>query len=232
MDVYTDPCTKAIETADKAGLVLAVDFGRRYNDQFRKMARDIRNGAIGEIVVADLRVKWFRTQGYYEGGYPPGWRKSRRTEGGSASNQGVHGIDLFMWLIGKIKDVYGVKRTLNHDMETEDATAAILTLEDGGIASIVTTTCAENPSGDTIEINGTKGTISWSKEAQPYESKEEYTSKSTGEIGNNIIEDMILAINKGIAPNVDGYEGRRSVELNEAIYKSSETGKVIPLKYQ
>ena len=232
MDVYTDPCTKAIETADKAGLVLAVDFGRRYNDQFRKMARDIRNGAIGDIVVADLRVKWFRTQGYYEGGYPPGWRKSRRTEGGSASNQGVHGIDLFMWLIGKIKDVYGVKRTLNHDMETEDATAAILTLEDGGIASIVTTTCAENPSGDTIEINGTKGTISWSKEAQPYESKEEYTSKSTGEIGNNIIEDMILAINKGIAPNVDGYEGRRSVELIEAIYKSSETGKVIPLKYQ
>jgi predicted dehydrogenase len=232
MDVYTEPCTKAIEAADKAGLVLAVDFGRRYNAQFRKMARDIRNGAIGKILVADLRIKWFRTQDYYEGGYPPGWRKSTRTEGGSASNQGVHGIDLFMWLIGKIKDVYGVKRTLNHDMETEDASAAILTLEDGGIGTIVTTTCAEPPSGDVIEINGTKGTISWGKEAQPYESKEEYEGEPTGEIGNNIIEDMILAINKGIPPNVDGREGRKSVELIEAIYKSSETGKLIPLKYQ
>ena len=93
---------------------------------------------------------------------------------------------------------------------------------------------AQNVTGSRhlIEINGTKGTISWSKEAQAYESKEEYTSESTGEIGNNIIEDMLLAINKGITPNVDGYEGRRSVELIEAIYKSSETGKVISLKYQ
>ncbi len=232
MDVYTEPCTKAIETADKKGLVLAVDFGRRYNAQFRKMARDIRNGAIGRIMMADLRIKWFRTQDYYDGGYPPGWRKSTRTEGGSASNQGVHGIDLFMWLIGKIKDVYGVKRTLNHDMETEDATAAILTLEEGGIGTIVTTTCADPPSGDTIEINGTKGSISWGKEAQPYESKEEYAGEPAGEIGNNIIEDMLLAINEGIPPNVDGREGRRSVELIEAIYRSSETGKLIPLKYQ
>ncbi len=232
MDVYTEPCTKAIEAAEKAGLVLAVDFGRRYGDQNRRIVRDIRNGAIGRIMVADLRIKWFRTQGYYDGGYPPGWRKSRRTEGGSASNQGVHSIDLFMWMIGKIKDVYGVRRTLNHDMETEDATASIMNLEDGGIASIVTTTCAEPPSGDTIEINGTKGTISLGKAAQPYESKEEYTPESTGEVGNNIIEDMILAINKGVKPNVDGYEGRKSVELVEAIYTSSETGKVIPLKYQ
>ena len=232
MDIRVDDCNVAIDTADKTGLVLAVDFGRRYDEQFRRMARDIRNGKIGRILVADLRIKWFRTQEYYEGGYPPGWRKSTRTEGGSASNQGVHGIDLFMWLIGKIRDVYGKKLTLNHNMETEDATASILTLEDGGIGTIVSTTCATPPSGDMIEINGDKGTIYWNAKAQPYESKEEEKEVSTGGIGNNIIEDMILAINKGIPPSVDGREGRKSVELIEAIYKSSETGKVIPLKYQ
>lgn len=232
MDVYVDACNKAIDAADKNGLVLAVDFGRRYNDRFRRMANDIRQGAIGRILVADLRMKWYRTQSYYEGGYPPGWRKFVATEGGSASNQGVHGIDLFMWLIGKIKDVYGVKRTLNHDIETEDATAAILTLEDGGIGTIVTTTCANPPSGDAIEINGTEGSITWGKEAQPYESKEEYGAGVAGEIGSNVIEDMILAITKGIPPNVDGREGRKSVELIEAIYRSSDTGKLITLQYQ
>ena len=67
MDVHTESCTKTIEAAEKAGLILAVDFGRRYNEEFRKMARDIRNGAIGRIMVADLRIKWFRTQEYYEG---------------------------------------------------------------------------------------------------------------------------------------------------------------------
>ena len=232
MDVYTEPCTKAIEAAEKNGLVLAVDFGRRFSDENRTIARDIKNGAVGRIMMADLRIRWFRTQGYYDGGYPLGWRKSRRTEGGSASNQGVHSIDLFMWLIGKIKDVYGLRRTLNHEMETEDATAAVMNLEDGGIASIVTTTCADPPSGDVIEIYGTKGVITLGKEAQPYESKEEYAAESTGEIGNSIIEDMILAIEKGIKPNVDGYEGRKSVELIEGIYTSSDTGKAVTLKYQ
>ena len=43
---------------------------------------------------------------------------------------------------------------------------------------------------------------------------------------------MLLAISKGIPPNVDGREGRKSVELVEAIYRSSKTGKLIPLKYQ
>ena len=43
---------------------------------------------------------------------------------------------------------------------------------------------------------------------------------------------MILAVNKGIKPNVDGREGRKSVELIEAIYTSSDTGKVVALKYQ
>ena len=232
MDVYTEPCTKAIEAAEKNGLVLAVDFGRRFSDENRTIARDIKNGAVGRIMMADLRIRWFRTQGYYDGGYPLGWRKSRRTEGGSASNQGVHSIDLFMWLIGKIKDVYGLRRTLNHEMETEDATAAVMNLEDGGIASIVTTTCADPPSGDVIEIYGTEGVITLGKEAQPYESKEEYKTESTGEIGNSIIEDMILAIEKGIKPNVDGYEGRKSVELIEGIYTSSDTGKAVTLKYQ
>ena len=43
---------------------------------------------------------------------------------------------------------------------------------------------------------------------------------------------VLLAINEGIPPNVDGREGRKSVELVEAIYRSSETGKLVPLKYQ
>ena len=40
---------------------------------------------------------------------------------------------------------------------------------------------------------------------------------------------VVQAIGKGTAPAVDGPEGRRSVEIILAIYKSAETGKAVKL---
>ena len=45
----------------------------------------------------------------------------------------------------------------------------------------------------------------------------------------NIIEDMVSAINNGTPVAVDGHEGRRSVELFNAIYESSRTAKPVKL---
>jgi predicted dehydrogenase len=39
-----------------------------------------------------------------------------------------------------------------------------------------------------------------------------------------ILEDFLRAIETGERPRCDGYEGRRSVELVQAIYQSSRTG--------
>jgi len=45
----------------------------------------------------------------------------------------------------------------------------------------------------------------------------------------NVIEDAIQVINEGAAPAVDGYEGRKSVELNLAIYESARRGTEVKL---
>ena len=44
--------------------------------------------------------------------------------------------------------------------------------------------------------------------------------------------DLLDAVKKNRTPSVDGHEGRRSVEIILAIYKSAETGKAVqmPLK--
>ena len=42
-------------------------------------------------------------------------------------------------------------------------------------------------------------------------------------------QNVVQAIKKGTAPSVDGPEGRRSVEIILAIYKSAETGKAVKL---
>ena len=48
-------------------------------------------------------------------------------------------------------------------------------------------------------------------------------------ISKNTIEDAIQVINNGKQAAVDGYEGKRSIELNMAIYESSRTGKAVQL---
>ena len=45
-------------------------------------------------------------------------------------------------------------------------------------------------------------------------------------------EDFVAAINEGRDPQIDGYEGRKSVELILAIYQSSWEGKRIDLPLQ
>jgi len=43
------------------------------------------------------------------------------------------------------------------------------------------------------------------------------------------IEDMIRAINNDVAPRITGEEARKSVEIIQAIYKSSRTGEEVTL---
>ena len=42
-------------------------------------------------------------------------------------------------------------------------------------------------------------------------------------------KDVIKAIKTGKKPAIDGYEGRRSVEIILAVYKAAETGKAVAL---
>jgi UDP-N-acetyl-2-amino-2-deoxyglucuronate dehydrogenase len=45
----------------------------------------------------------------------------------------------------------------------------------------------------------------------------------------DIAEDMVSAITNGTSPVVSGEEGKKSVEIFNAVYKSSETGQPVGL---
>ncbi|RJS87729.1 gfo/Idh/MocA family oxidoreductase [Candidatus Bathyarchaeota archaeon] len=235
MDISLEKCDGAIEAARDAGVILAVDFQMRYDETARKMKLALDNGRLGRLILGDLRMKWYRSQEYYEGGYPHGWRKRRETEGGSAANQGVHFIDLLQWFMGPVKTVYGRSGTFAHNIETEDLSMALITFENDAWGSIVTTTASYPRLGSSIEITGDNGSIVWKDgkiilyelKDNPEPSLDEF--KLNPERPRNIIEDMVSAIKKGSKVMVDGVEGRKSVAIINAIYKSSKTGKVIEL---
>jgi len=234
MDILVEKCDELIETAKKAGVILAVDFGERYLDANKRVHKAIQTGVMGKMFLADLRMKWYRAQDYYDGGFPAGWRSKRRYEGGSAANQGVHFIDLIQWFMGPVKTVIGKSATLNHQIETEDLSVAILEFANGAYGVLQTTTCNTPDLGSAMEFSGSNGTLSWKnsqielyKLADKPDAKLEDIDVESGPA--SIIEDMVSAVTKGTSVAVDGYEGRKSVVIFNAIYESSKTGKPIQL---
>jgi predicted dehydrogenase len=235
MDIDLDKCDRLIEAAKRANLVLAVDFIRRYRKTDHQVRQAVADGLIGNIILGDLRMKWYRSQSYYDGGWPPGWRSRSSTEGGSAANQGVHSIDQLQWFMGDVKTVQGRCGTFNHEIETEDCSVGILTFESGAFGMIQTTTCSYPSLGTTLQINGSKGTITMDKSGAielMIEGQEEATIDQVEietDFPENIIEDMVGAIIDGQPIMVSGEEGRKSVAIFTSIYESSRTGSIVQL---
>ena len=233
MDIDLDKCDRLIEAAKRANLVLAVDFIRRYRKIDHQVRKAVVDGLIGNVILGDLRMKWYRSQSYYDGGWPVGWRSRSSTEGGSAANQGVHSIDQLQWFMGDVKTVQGRCGTFNHEIETEDCSVGILTFASGAFGMIQTTTCSYPSLGTTLQINGSKGTITMDKSGAVglvIEGQEGATIDQVEietDFPDNIIEDVVGAIINGQPIMVSGEEGRKSVAIFTAIYESSRTGRIV-----
>src|SRR5579884_3568945 len=86
---------RILTIAEDAGIQVGVVSQHRFDDavQFVKSALD--NGRLGKILQADAYVKWYRSDEYYSRPFKGTWA----TEGGGAlMNQGIHQVDLLLWL--------------------------------------------------------------------------------------------------------------------------------------
>jgi len=232
LDVTVEKIDRLIAECASRKLKLVADFDLRNTENYQTIYHAVKNGVLGRIILAEARMKWFRSQGYYdENG---GWRGTWALDGGgSSSNQGIHLLDQLCWIIGDIKSVYAELGVFNHKIEGEDMGLAILNFANGARGTIVGTTTF--PSGPVwgIEIHGDKGAVTtaihgggvqwyWHKdcEVDPETLKVQSPVKSA-------TDDMIQAIKNNRTPYISGEEGRKSIVLLEALKKSSDTGQVV-----
>ena len=167
-------------------------------------------------------------------------------------NQAIHSVDLLLWLMGPVQCVSAMTALRAHErIEVEDAATAILEFKSGALGTIEATTAAYPGSLKRIEIAGSLGSATLEEEAikqwsfsKPLKSDakilEQMTTNMTGggaadpsAIGHKAHRDLFVnflqGIKKGLPCTIDGLEGRRSVELITAIYKSAKRGTRIRL---
>ncbi|MDR1053906.1 MAG: Gfo/Idh/MocA family oxidoreductase [Planctomycetaceae bacterium] len=247
LEVTLERCDKIIAACEKNKVKLATVFHSRFHDSSQKIKTAIESGRFGRLTLCDAIVKWYRTQQYYDSGK---WRGTWKLDGGGAlMNQAIHTIDLLAWLAGDVEEVTAHTALLGHEnIEVEDTATATVKFNNGAIGTIVGTTAAYPGYLKRIEISGTKGSavleeediVKWDFDEPQPEDKEinegMLNRKSSGGGASDpaaidfsghakLFANMIHAIETDSKPLVDGSEGRKSVEIILAIYKSAQTRK-------
>lgn len=235
MDINTAQADALAEATERTGLKVGVIFQDRLKPEIRLLKQQICDGHLGKVTLVDARVKWYRPPEYYNGSL---WRGTFALDGGGAlMNQGVHTVDLLLWLFGDVSRVQSTVRTAQHAIEVEDTALAILEFANGPVCSFLATTAAYPGFPRRVEITGSEGTVileddrivasnlrdSKETSAQLSITDEGAASPVVNDIRGHkaILEDFIHAIQNNGTPACDAREGRKSIALIERIYSAA-----------
>ena len=252
LEVTTKRIDHLIHTAAKAGVKLGCIFQSRFADGSIRIRKALDQGRFGKLVLGDAYIKWYRSQDYYDSG---AWRGTRKLDGGGVlMNQGIHQLDLLLWFMGPVKWVRAHTRLVGHEgLEVEDLACATLEFENGAMGCIEGSTAVWHGHPARVEVHGTQGSVvledneltfwQFAKEKRADKrirerlGQESALGSGAGDPMANLkseghrrnIQDFVKAIQEDRPPAIDGKEGRRAVELIEAIYRSASSGKVVRL---
>ena len=243
IDISVANADALIAAARSHNVKLGVMFQDRFKPEICKLKRWIERGVLGKLLLADARVKWYRSPQYYADSK---WRGTLELDGGGALiNQAVHTADLLLWLMGDVARVESSLATGLHKIEAEDLAIAVLEFSSGARGVLQASTAIFPGYPRRLEVTGTEGTIVLEHDRViavdlknppkdvrpgiPSDDPENVASPAVSDFSGHqaILEDFIRAIQEDRAPACDGNEGRRSIALVEEIYRAA--GRTRPL---
>ena len=236
-----------VRACDEAGVRLFVVKQNRRNPTLQMLKRAVDKGRFGRLYMVNVNVFWTRPQEYYDSA---AWRGTWEFDGGAFMNQASHYVDLLDWIAGPVESVMAYTGTLARNIEVEDTGVAAIKWRNGAMGSINVTmlTYPKNLEGS-ITMLGERGSVSiggvavneikhWQfDQPDPMDAHvgdASYLTTSVYGFGHPLYYDNVITTLRGeAAPETDGREGLKSLELLIAMYMSARDGKRInlPLAY-
>ncbi|MDB5223197.1 MAG: Gfo/Idh/MocA family oxidoreductase [Chitinophagaceae bacterium] len=236
--ISVSDCGKMIEAAEKANKRLFAIKQNRYNPPVMAVKNAIDQGYLGKILSVQLNCFWNRNADYYQNS----WKGTMKLDGGTLYTQFSHFIDLLYWMLGDVKDIYAFMANFIHkDMiEFEDTGVVILKFYSGtlGTVNYTVNSFGKNMEGS-LTLFGEKGTVKiggqYLNELE-YQNIEGYKIENlpegnhannygtyVGSMSNHdkVYDNLIEVLQKNAAITTSGYEGLKTVEIIEKIYRAA-----------
>ena len=247
MALTIDDADAMIRACDVTGARLFVVKQNRFNVPVVKVREALERGRFGKLVLGTVRVRWCRTQEYYD---QDAWRGTWALDGGVLSNQASHHVDLLEWMMGDVESVFAHSSTALAKIEAEDTAVVLLKFVSGALGIIEATTAARPVDlegslsllgeGGAAEIGGfAVNEMKVWRFGQPQDGDEDILTQFSVNppnvygFGHKAYYDHVIdCIIHGRRQLVDGLEGRKSLELISAIYESIETGNEVKLRFR
>lgn len=245
IEITKEKINEIIKVVNENNVKMNSVFQIRTEPEFITAKKAIDEGKFGDIILADAYLKTYRSQEYYDSA---GWRGTWEMDGGGAlMNQGIHGVDILLWLVGDVESVFARIGALARDIAVEDTAVATVKFKNGAFGVIEATTSVYPGQPKIFEIHGKKGSVIigkdgievWEVEGDEKEEipkvseKEDDTANDPVKFKKTshlvLVEDLIDAILNDRKTLIPPEEGRKAVDLILAIYESAGTGKEVRL---
>ncbi|ASO20996.1 putative dehydrogenase [Actinoalloteichus hoggarensis] len=230
-----------IEAAERPGGPYAsVVYQHRFGSGARHAAELIRRGELGRPLVALCQTTWFRGPEYFD--VP--WRGRWSTEGGGPTlGHGIHQMDLLLALLGEWTEVSAMAGRLERAVETEDVSVASVRFASGALASVVNSVLSPDEVSR-LRIDLTEATVEVTHLYGHRNADWRYTpapsvvdaarplawASPSADVPSSHGAQLTLvldAMERGERPPVSGDQGRETLELITALYRSALTGAVV-----
>ena len=246
MAASLEECDAVLRARDESGKKLSIIAQNRFMQPIANLKALLDSGLAGPVRHAQVDSFWWRGHCYYD----LWWRGTWEKEGGGCTlNHAVHHIDMLCWMMGLPDKVTSVLANVAHDnAEVEDLSATILQYP--GALGQLTASVVHHGEEQQLIFQCEKAKL-----AAPYAcyasvsmpngfpernealEKEiaDYTAalprvRYEGHAGQ--LESVLTALEQDGPIAITGEDGRRTIELITAIFKSGTLGETVSLPLQ
>lgn len=204
----------------------------RYRRLIRELKGLIEEGYLGNIYYGAASLRLNRSIDYYQSS---SWKGTWIKDGGMLVNQGIHLVDILVWLLGNIDSVYGEIATKIKNKETEDIAIGTISFKNRAKGLIEANTITQPSNlGYYLSIFGQKGTICIGGKnfneiihchIDGYPEIEERLVKVSScqeDEHYDMYQDFIKAIINNGETMLNAREGKKALETIFALYQSSK----------
>ncbi|MBQ6528261.1 MAG: Gfo/Idh/MocA family oxidoreductase [Clostridia bacterium] len=245
MAASLEECDAVLKARDESGMKLSIIAQNRFRKPIRDLKAMLDSGIAGPVRHAQIDSFWWRAHNYYD----LWWRGTWEKEGGGCTlNHAVHHIDMLGWMMGLPNRITSVLANTAHDnAEVEDLSVSVM--EYPGALATVTASVVHHGEDQKLVFQCEKARIAAPYDvfcsipqpnAFPLKTPDEAFEKKMSDFLATLpplryehhtgqLDNVLTAIETDGPVAITGEDGRRTIELITAIYKSGSTHQPVEL---